>query len=154
MLQHVIRRTMVDLAGGLSKPAPPLVHMGSLHRTIRARAPRPTQIGLALVRSQRRISDETLDALEARYRAGETLRVIANDVGLSRQRLAPLLRDRGVRIRRATPSSSEVREMVRRYGGGESLERVGASLEFSAGTVRNHLIAAGVVLRDPQGRER
>lgn len=44
--------------------------------------------------------------------------------------------------------------MVRRYADGESLERVGAHVGFSAGTVRNHLIAAGVLLRDPQGRER
>ena len=31
----------VDLAGSLSKLAPALVHMGSLHRTIRARTARP-----------------------------------------------------------------------------------------------------------------
>ncbi|EGD7391227.1 hypothetical protein DQF30_23705 [Shigella flexneri] len=35
-----------------------------------------------------------------------------------------------------------------------SLERVGERQGFSAGTVRNHLIAAGVALRDPQGRDR
>lgn len=44
--------------------------------------------------------------------------------------------------------------MVQRYADGESLERVGERLGFSAGTVRNHLIAAGVALRDPQGRDR
>lgn len=35
---------------------------------------------------------------------------------------------------------------------GTSLERIGAVLGYSAGTVRNHLLAAGVVLRDAHGR--
>ena len=103
---------------------------------------------------QRRVTGEALEAAVTRYRAGETLRAIATDVGLSRHRLAALLRDRGVRIRRATPSAAEVRDMVQRYANGESLERVGERQGFSAGTVRNHLIAAGVALRDPQGRDR
>lgn len=128
--------------------------MGSLHRTIRARAARPTQRGLAPVSVHRTISDESLDTVEGRYHAGETLRAIANDVGLSRHRLASLLRERGVRIRRAAPSPAEVQEMARRYQDGESLARVGRRLGFSAGTIRNHLIASGVTLRDPQGRER
>jgi len=143
----------VDLAEGLSKLAPPLFRIESLHRTIRARTARPTQRELAPVGPHHSISDETLDCVEVRYHAGETLRAIANDVGPSRHRLASLLRERGVRIRRAAPSPAEVREMARRYQDGESLERVGGRLGFSAGTIRNHLIASGVTLRDPQGRE-
>lgn len=60
--------------------------------------------------------------------------------------------ERGGRLRRATPSDKEVREMVRRYESGESLDRVGSCLGFSAGTVRNHLLRAGTVLRDTHGR--
>lgn len=144
----------VDLAGGLSKLAPALVRMGRLHRTIRARAARATHRRVAPDSMQRRVTGEALEAAVARYRAGETLRAIATDVGLSRHGLAALLRERGVRIRRATPSAAEVRDMVQRYANGESLERVGERQGFSAGTVRNHLIAAGVALRDPQGRDR
>nr|WP_254910480.1 sigma factor-like helix-turn-helix DNA-binding protein [Gulosibacter sp. 10] len=44
--------------------------------------------------------------------------------------------------------------MVRRYDQGESLARVGARLGFSGGTVRTHLIRAGVRLRDSHGRAR
>ena len=144
----------MELAGGLSKLAPPLGYMRSLHRTIRSRAGRPTQRELAPVSSHRSISSETLDTVERRYHDGETLRAIANDVGLSRHRLASLLRGRGVRIRGASPSPAEVREMARRYRAGESLERVGGRLGFSAGTIRNHLLASGVTLRDPQARDR
>ncbi len=44
--------------------------------------------------------------------------------------------------------------MARRYADGASLERVGARMGFSAGTIRNHLIDVGVVLRDCHGRDR
>ena len=57
----------VDLAGSLSKLAPALVHMGSLHRTIRARTARPTHSGLEPTSTQRKISGETLESAEARY---------------------------------------------------------------------------------------
>src|SRR5699024_6128842 len=152
--QVSIFSTYVDLAGGLSKLAPPLIRMGSLHRTIRTRAVRVTRRELVPVRAQCGVDANALDSAERRYQSGETLRAIANDVGVSRQRLASLLRERGVRIRRATPSPAEVEEMVRRYADGDSLELVGERVKFSAGTVRNHLIASGVALRDPQGRER
>lgn len=91
---------------------------------------------------------------QRQYEAGATLRELANELGIGRERLALLLRDRGVRMLRATPSPDEVREMARRYAGGESLERVGKHLGFSPSTVRNHLRSAGIVLRDAHGRER
>lgn len=144
----------VDLAGGLSKLAPPLARLSLMHRAIRLRARHGVRREESHVRQQARVSGEVLLSAEAQYAAGETLRTIATDVGVSRQRLASLLRERGVRLRRTAPSDAEVQEMVRRYADGESLERVGARVGFSAGTVRNHLIAAGVLLRDPQGRER
>lgn len=95
-----------------------------------------------------------LDEAERRYECGEILRVIADDLGVSRQRLADRLRDRGVRLRREKPSSGEVLEMCRRYEQGESLARVGERLGFNASTVRMNLLRAGVSLRDPHGRER
>lgn len=147
-------RHLVDLAGGLSKLAPPLARLSLMHRAIRLRARHGVRREESHVRQQARVSGEVLLSAEAQYAAGETLRTIATEVGVSRQRLASLLRERGVRLRRTAPSDAEVQEMVRRYADGESLERVGAHVGFSAGTVRNHLIAAGVLLRDPQGRER
>lgn len=144
----------MDLAEGLSKLAPSLGYMGSLHRPIRNRARRPIQREPVPASAQRSIGSETLDTLERRYHDGEALRAIANDVGLSRHRLASLLRGRGVRIRGASPSSAEVREMARLYRVGESRKRIGDGLGYSAGTIRNHLLAAGVTLRDRQARDR
>lgn len=97
-------------------------------------------------------SEELQNSAENRYAAGATLREIANDLGIGRERLAALLRARGVRLRGATPSDDEVREMAQLYAAGESLERVGTRLGFSAGTVRNHLLSAGVRMRDTHGR--
>ncbi|HJA04974.1 MAG TPA: hypothetical protein H9800_08975 [Candidatus Microbacterium stercoravium] len=95
-----------------------------------------------------------LDEAERRYKGGEILREIAGDLGVSRQRLADRLRERGMRLRRAKPSSEQVLEMYRRYEQGESLARVGERMGFNASSVRAALIAAGVKLRDTHGRVR
>ncbi|SDH65814.1 hypothetical protein SAMN04488693_1025 [Arthrobacter subterraneus] len=145
---------LVDLAGGVSKLAPPLARMSSMHGAIRLRTIHRPRREAPRVRQQARISEEELLMAEARYATGETLRKIVRDFGVSRQRLASLLRARGVRLRRTTPSSSEVDEMTRRYAEGESLERVGIGLGYSAGTVRSYLLAEGVALRDSHGRAR
>ncbi len=42
-----------------------------------------------------RLTEAMLDEAERRYRAGEILRLIAGDLGVSRQRLGERLRDRG-----------------------------------------------------------
>ena len=95
-----------------------------------------------------------LDEAQGRYEANTTLQLIANDLGVSRQRLAVRLRERGVAIRGEGPSREQVLEMVRRYSQGESLAKVGTRLGFSGGTVRAYLIRAGVPIRDAQGRSR
>lgn len=95
-----------------------------------------------------------LDEAERRYFDGEILRLIASDLGVSRQRLAERLRERGVRLRREKPSSEQVLEMCRRYEQGESLVRIGERLGFNPSSVRLYLLRAGIALRDTHGRER
>lgn len=124
-----------------------------MHQSIRIRVLQASREE-PLPRQLPRASKELLDVAQRQYEAGATLRETAKELGIGRERLALLLRDRGVRMRRATPSADEVREMARRYAGGESLERVGKHLGFSPSTVRNHLRSAGVVLRDAHGGER
>lgn len=145
--------TTVDLAGSLSRLAPPLVRLAAMHQAIRQRSRLATPIRSS-VRSRTRVRDDTLAAATARYQAGATLREVAADLGVSRPYLASLLRARGVRLRRQPPSVDEVAEMKRRYAAGESLERVGTQLGFSAGTVRAWLLSEGVAMRDVHGRER
>lgn len=98
-------------------------------------------------------SERQLVAAEARYAEGAKLRDLAPELGVSRVRLADLLRQRGVRVRNASPTLDEVKEMTRRYAAGDSLESVGAHVGFSASTVRSHLMSTGLTLRDPHGHE-
>lgn len=99
-------------------------------------------------------SERQLAAAEARYADGAKLRDLAPELEISRVRLAELLRQRGVRIRNASPTPDDVKEMACRYKSGESVEQIGERLGFNAGTVRNHLTACGVTMRDTHGRER
>ena len=69
-----------------------------------------------------------LPAAQSSYETDTKLSEIASDLGVGRQRLASLLRDRGVRLRHRPPSQSEMNEMVRRCAPSESLERMGFHL--------------------------
>lgn len=97
------------------------------------------------------MSPSEVEQAERQYRAGATLKQVAGRMGIPRQRLAVLLRERGVPLRRRQPTADEVAEMKRRYLGGESLRSIGTRLSFSDGTVRRWLIDQGVSMRDPQG---
>lgn len=149
-------RRWVEVARQCSNPAPSLQRAISSHRMIRRR---PMPVAISREFAQRlpcpvpRLTEAMLDEAERRYRAGEILRLIAGDLGVSHQRLAERLRDRGVRLRGEQPSPEQVLEMCRWYEQGESLARVGAKVGFNASTVRIHLLRAGLALRDSQGRK-
>ncbi|MCX2163281.1 hypothetical protein [Corynebacterium auriscanis] len=141
----------------MSKLAPSLQLAVSSHRAIRRRrkkaalspaSTRPLPIQVP------RLTSTMLDEAERRYLDGDTLWLIASDLGVSRQRLAGRLRKRGVRLRREKPSSEQVIEMCRRYEQGESLARIGERLGFNPSSVRVHLLHAGITLRDTHVRER
>lgn len=149
--------SIVEVARQCSNLAPSLQLAVSSHRAIRRRrrpAPVSPTSSRALPRPVPRLTAAMLGEAERRYRDGEILRAIAGDLGVSRQRLAERLRERGVRLRGEKPSSEQVREMCLRYEQGESLARVGERMGFNASTVRVNLVRAGVALRDPHGRER
>lgn len=146
--------TGVDLRGLSSKLAPRLRRALMVVRTVRLR---PSEGRVRDRRKTRQVAqpnDRQLAAVEARYAEGARLRDLALEFGVSRVRLADLLRQRGVRIRNASPTPDEVAEMVRRYESGESLEQIGERLGFNGGTVRNRLVACGVAMRDSHGRAR
>lgn len=150
-------RDRVEVARQCSNLAPTLQRVACEQRAIRRR-PRSAAVSPDL--EQRlplpvpRLTEMMLDEAERRYKGGEILRLIAGDLGVSRQRLAEHLRSRGMRLRGEKPSSEEVREMRLRYERGESLARIGARIGRNATTVRVNLLRAGVALRDSHGRER
>lgn len=142
---------MVDLAGGLSKLAPALARMVASQRAIRRRAcpPRPRRRSLLQLS---RPDEAALQEAETAYLSGRSLKAIAKEVGIGHERLSRLLRERGVRLRNQSPTREETAQMKTRYTEGMSLERIGAVLGYSPGTVRAHLLAAQVVMRDSHGR--
>lgn len=144
----------MDLRGLFSKLAPRLRRALMVVRTARLR---PSEGRVRDRRKTRQVAqpnDRQLAAVEARYAEGAKLRNLAPELGVSRVRLADLLRQRGVRIRNASPTPDEVTEMVGRYESGESLEQIGKRLGFSGGTVRNRLATRGVAMRDSHGHAR
>ena len=147
--QVSIFSSYVELAGGLSKLAPSVIQMARAHRSIRAR--RHTSHQRQPQRAPR-TPENLLQRAEAAYAAGESLKVVARQVGIGHERLSRLLRERGVVLRNHSPSSSEIRLMRAMYGQGASLERVGDKFGYTAGTVRKHLIIAGVTMRETHGR--
>ena len=78
--------------------------------------------------------------------------MIEKEVGIGHERLSLLLRERGVRLRNQSSTREETAQMKTCYSEGASLERIGAELGYSPGTVRAYLFAAGVVMRDSHGR--
>lgn len=118
-------------------------------RRVRSAQKQPTHI-----HQVKRITEADLIETEKRYRAGATLRTLASDLGISRERLSRLLRERGVQFRFNSPTDGDIAEMIRNYQAGESLERVGERLGFDAHTVRKHLPDGGFKTRDSHGQER
>lgn len=148
---HCLTVSRVDLAEGLSKLAPPVIQMLRAHQSIRARKHR-THRRRHQPQQAPRASADLLQRAEAAYAAGGSLKAVARQVGLGHERLSRLLREGGVVLRNHSPSISEIRLMRSMYEQGASLERVGNKFGYTAGTVRKHLIAAGVMMRDTHGR--
>lgn len=76
---------------------------------------------------------------------------MARQVGFGHERLSCLLREQGVILRNRSPSTSEIQLMRAMYRQGASPERVGDKFGYTAGTIRKHLITAGVMMRDTHG---
>lgn len=66
---------------------------------------------------------------------------------IGRPRLASLFRERGLRVRRISPTDADVSEMVYRYEQSESLAKIGPTLGFQPDTVRTCLLERGVETR-------
>lgn len=145
---------LVDLRGLFSKLAPRLRRALMVVRSVRRRPIGGEARSFRETHQVIQPSERLLAAAEVRYAEGAKLRDLAPELGVSRVRLADLLRLRGVRIRNASPTPDEITEMARRYESGESLEQIGGRLGFNGGTVRNHLTACGVAMRDSHGRPR
>ena len=102
-------------------------------------------------RSKRFLTTENVADIVARYEAGETTQHIGTRYGISKTRVANVLREQGVAIRRQGLSDVQVDEAATLYTAGKSLAWLGAHYGVSHTTVATALRRQGLQLRRRPG---
>ena len=102
-------------------------------------------------RSKRFLTTENVADIVARYEAGETTQQIGTPYGISKTRVANVLCEQGVAIRRQGLSDIQVDEAATLYTAGKSLAWLGAHYGVSHTTVATALRRQGLQLRRRPG---
>ncbi len=113
-----------------------------------ARPPRSRKDGPE-PRSKRLLTTQDITDIVHRYEAGETTQQIGARYGISKTRVAAVLREQGITIRRQGLNEEQVNEAVALYGAGKPLAWLGARYGVSHTTV-----AAALRRQDLQLRRR
>ena len=96
---------------------------------------------------------QTIDAaaMAARYRDGESIKKLADSIGIGYSQMHTLLAKQGVEFRRKGTQPyipvGPIPGLVGRYKDGETIDELAHALGLNAGVVRNRLLSAGVTLR-------
>ncbi len=101
---------------------------------------------------QRRLTAEQVDQLLSEYRAGASMKDLADQWRLHRSTVAAHLGRAGVALRRRGVPDARLGEAVRLYGEGWSCQRLAERYGCDDETVRQALKRAGVSLRAPWER--
>jgi len=116
---------------------------------------RPPSDPLPKVHKARKRLDPTATAeLVAAYEAGATTRELMASYSLGKGAVLRLLRANGAQLRYQSMTPTEVDEVIRLYAQGLSLAAIGQRFDRNPSSIQHVLIRAGVLRRDPQGRER
>ena len=86
-------------------------------------------------RSRRVLTAEDTADIVARYQAGETTQQVGTRYGISKTRVASILRVQGISIRRQGLTDEQVSEAATLYVNGMSLACLGSRLDVSHTTV-------------------
>lgn len=120
------------------------------------RQPEPSSVEPAHVPTRslrRRLSPQAVKELVARYTAGESIRALSMEHGVSRSGLCQLLLGEGVVLRRLQGITLEnTNKVVRLYESGLTIRQVVAQVGYSYGTIRMLLHQNAVDMRSG-GRE-
>jgi hypothetical protein len=103
-------------------------------------------------RLKRFLNAQDVTDIAARYEAGETTQQVGNRYGISKSRVATILREHGITIRRQGLNDEHVREAATLYVAGRSLAWLGARYGISHATVAAALRRQGMQLR-PRRRD-
>jgi transcriptional regulator of aromatic amino acid metabolism len=98
-------------------------------------------------RSKRFLITKDIADIRRRYEAGETTQQIGTRYGISKTRVATMLREQGVTIRRQGLTDEQVSEAAILYAAGKSLAWLGTRFDVSHTTVAVALRRRGVQLR-------
>lgn len=102
-------------------------------------------------RSKRFLTAQDTADIVARYRTSETTQQVGTHYGISKTRVATVLREQGVTLRRQGLTDEQVSEAADLYGAGRSLARIAARFDVSHTTVAAALRRQGVQLRPRPG---
>jgi hypothetical protein len=98
-------------------------------------------------RSKRFLSAQDIADIVTWYQAGETTQQVGTRYGISKTRVATLLRQEGITIRRQGLTNEQVSEATDFYAAGESLAWIGARYDVSHTTVAAAFRRQGVQVR-------
>jgi hypothetical protein len=121
-----------------------------LHKRI-SESPRRPAAGDTPLRSKRFLKPADIDDIVHRYDARETTEQIGARYGILKTRIARVLREQGVTIRRQGLTQERLTEAAELYAAGRSLAWLGARYEVSHTTVAAALRRQGMQLRRRPG---
>jgi transcriptional regulator of aromatic amino acid metabolism len=102
-------------------------------------------------RSKRFLGLSDLIDIRDRYELGMTTQQIGAHYGISKTRVATVLREQGVMLRRQGLTNEQVSEATNFYGAGRSLAWLGDRYDVSHTTVATALRRQGIQLRPRPG---
>ncbi|RIS58132.1 helix-turn-helix domain-containing protein [Mycobacteroides abscessus] len=102
-------------------------------------------------RSRRFLNTDAVTDITHRYEAGETTQQVGSRYGISKARVAAVLREQGVSIRRQGLTDEQITEAAALYVEGKSLAWLGNHFGVSTMTVSAALRRHGVHLRPRPG---
>jgi transcriptional regulator of aromatic amino acid metabolism len=102
-------------------------------------------------RSKRFLSADDIADIVCCYDTNETTQQVGVRYGISKTRVAAVLREQGITIRRQGISNEQVSEATTLYSQGNSLARIGASFGVSHTTIAAVLRQQGIQLRPRPG---
>ena len=107
----------------------------------------------ALQPVQRWLDSREIETLASKYRAGQSLRAVAEALGVHHQTVAARLQQLGIprRANEHKMNADDVVEAARRYIAGNSLTTVATAFGVDAATVRRELQRAGAAIRPRRG---
>ena len=112
-------------------------------------------ISPAVVRApQRRLTPTDTARIISSYTNGASMKALAEQLHLTRQTIARVLKREGVTLRQIGLSDIQVEDAIELYRSGLSLAKIGEKIGVDHGTVRRQLLRRGVAMRDTHGRER